>query len=479
MRIRNIDMVGFKSFTDKTRIVFHDGISVVVGPNGCGKSNIVDAIRWVMGEQSAKSLRGGEMMDVLFAGAEGRKPTGMAQVSLLFSCDDGVYPAGYETVSEIEITRRLYRSGESEYQINRVACRLKDIQEMLMDTGVGSRTYSIIEQGQIAKVLSAKPQERRFLIEEAAGTTKFRHRREETERKIESTRQNLEQISILLTEIRHHVGSLARQAGKARRYKEFSDEVRTIDLELTAREAHELSLREAESERLTASLKERIVSSQAQVAADEAQIEARRLDYLREAKALETRRVEMAGRNEELHRAESARSDLQREAAEETARIEAYQSESTKAMDAAPGHESESEAALDEARAVAAEMAGKQTELDDLVRQQVRHAADGLAQALKAARRDHLLLLLAGFAVERGFAEEAHDFFAHGDASRARTLRLAPDSLITRLAPGLARPVGLIAPKSALAAAAEGADLARLIRKMRGADLTTRARRVL
>ncbi|MCZ7583110.1 MAG: AAA family ATPase [Deltaproteobacteria bacterium] len=215
MKIKHVEMVGFKSFVDKTRLSFTDGISVIVGPNGCGKSNVVDAIRWVMGELSAKSLRGTEMQDVIFAGSNSRKPTSMAQVSLLFSCEDGVHPVGYENVSEIEIARRLYRSGESEYFINRQACRLKDIHEMLMDTGIGARTYSVIEQGQIARVLSAKPQDRRFLIEDAAGITKYRVRREETERKLEATRQNLERAEDIISEIRSRVLSLARQAGRA------------------------------------------------------------------------------------------------------------------------------------------------------------------------------------------------------------------------------------------------------------------------
>ena len=237
MRIKHVEMVGFKSFVEKTRLTFHEGISAIVGPNGCGKSNIVDALRWVMGELSAKSLRGNEMLDVIFAGSESRKPYSMAQVSVLFSCEDGFPPAGYETAADIEICRRLYRSGESEYFINRIPCRLKDIQELLMDTGMGSRTYAVIEQGQIAKILSAKPTDRRFLIEEAAGVTKYRVRREETERKIESTKQNLDRVEDLISEIRRNVNSLARQAGRARRYKEFSEELRTIDLELAAREA--------------------------------------------------------------------------------------------------------------------------------------------------------------------------------------------------------------------------------------------------
>ena len=165
MKIKRLEIIGFKSFVDKASLDFTQGITGIVGPNGCGKSNIVDAIRWVMGEQSAKNLRGKGMEDVIFGGSESRKPLGMAEVSLVFSAEDGRVPAKYLNYSEIQVTRRLYRDGESEYLLNKTPCRLMDIAELFMDTGVGARAYSIIEQGRIGMILLSKPEDRRFLIE--------------------------------------------------------------------------------------------------------------------------------------------------------------------------------------------------------------------------------------------------------------------------------------------------------------------------
>src|SRR5579885_683894 len=178
MRIKRLELVGFKSFVEPTVIDFDAPITGVVGPNGCGKSNVVDAIRWVMGEMSAKSLRGKSMEDVIFNGSEKRAPLGLAEVSLTFSTDDGIAPADYAGFSEITITRRLFRSGESEYLINKVPARLRDVIEIFLGTGVGHKAYSIIEQGKIDFVINAKPEERRLLLEEAAGVSKFKSRKE-------------------------------------------------------------------------------------------------------------------------------------------------------------------------------------------------------------------------------------------------------------------------------------------------------------
>ena len=184
MNIKRLEIQGFKSFMDRTVLSFEDGITGVVGPNGCGKSNIVDAIFWVMGEQSAKHLRGNSMEDVIFNGSDNHPPLGMAEVTLVLANPTvpGPQPderAEYLKYSEIEITRRLYRSGESEYLINKTHCRLRDILDLFMDTGVGTKAYSIIEQGQIAKMISAKPEDRRAIIEEAAGITKYKARKKE------------------------------------------------------------------------------------------------------------------------------------------------------------------------------------------------------------------------------------------------------------------------------------------------------------
>jgi len=235
MKIKRLEILGFKSFQDKVSLDFPQAITGVVGPNGCGKSNVVDAIRWVMGEQSAKNLRGKNMEDIIFGGTEFRKPLGMAEVSLFFSTDDGRVPAKYLNFSEIQVTRRLYRDGESEYLLNKTPCRLLDVAELFMDTGIGARAYSIIEQGKIGMILHAKPEERRFLIEEAAGVTKFKARKLVALKKIEATRQNLLRIGDIVSEIKRQMNGLQRQARKAERFREIRLELKEIELLFAAK----------------------------------------------------------------------------------------------------------------------------------------------------------------------------------------------------------------------------------------------------
>ncbi|MFH0811771.1 MAG: chromosome segregation protein SMC [Pseudomonadota bacterium] len=230
MKIKAIEVVGFKSFFEKTSLAFFPGITAMVGPNGCGKSNIVDAIRWAMGEQSAKHLRGTLMEDVIFNGSKSKKPLGMAEVSLTFSNENGNTPLLYKDFTEIQITRRLFRSGESEYYINKAPCRLKDITELFMDTGVGTKAYSIIEQGRVDTIISAKPIEIRSLIEEAAGISKYKVRKQEALRKMEATRQNLLRINDVLREIKKQISSLAYQAQKLKRFKGLKERIRTLEL---------------------------------------------------------------------------------------------------------------------------------------------------------------------------------------------------------------------------------------------------------
>ena len=232
MKIKRLDILGFKSFIDKVSLDFEEGITGVVGPNGCGKSNVVDAIRWVMGEQNARHLRGRMMEDVIFGGSETRKPHGLAQVSITFDNRAGLCPAIYKDFAEIMVTRRLYRSGESEYLINKTPCRLLDITELFMDTGVGARAYSIIEQGKVGLLVSAKPEERRALIEEAAGVTKFKSRKKTALRKMDATKQNLVRLGDIITEVRRQIGSLKRQAQKAEKFRQYRGEVKQIELSL-------------------------------------------------------------------------------------------------------------------------------------------------------------------------------------------------------------------------------------------------------
>ena len=240
MKIKRVDIVGFKSFVDRVSFDFQDGVTSVVGPNGCGKSNIVDAIRWSMGEQNAKNLRGRSMEDVIFGGSESRKPLGMAEVSMLFDNVDGRGPAAFRDYAEIMVTRRLYRNGESEYLINKTPCRLLDISELFMDTGVGARAYSIIEQGKIGMILNSKPEDRRFLIEEAAGVTKYKSRKKSALRKIEATRQNLLRLSDIVAEVRRQMNSLKRQAQKAERFRTLREELKGLELRFAGERYREI-----------------------------------------------------------------------------------------------------------------------------------------------------------------------------------------------------------------------------------------------
>ena len=231
MKIKQVSIHGFKSFLERLEINFPTGISGVVGPNGCGKSNVVDAIRWCMGEQSPKQLRGRKMEDVIFSGAGNSKPLGMAEVSLLFENGTGDFPPAFAHNPELSVTRRLYRSGESEYLLNNVPCRLKDIQEVFMDTGLGNKTSSIIGQGQIGNIIEQRPEETRIMIEEAAGITKYRKKVAVSQKKIELTETNLQRVGDIISEIEKQIRSLKRQAAKANRYKTLSGRIQ--DLELT------------------------------------------------------------------------------------------------------------------------------------------------------------------------------------------------------------------------------------------------------
>ncbi len=227
MYLKRIELQGFKSFADKTVIEVHQGITGIVGPNGSGKSNISDAIRWVMGEQSAKALRGGKMEDVIFNGTQKRRPLGYAEVTMVFDNSSGFLPSDY---SEVEITRRVFRSGEGEYLINREPCRLRDIHELFMDTGMGRDGYSIVGQGKIAEIVSQKSEERRGVFEEAAGISKYRWRKQEAERKLAHTEDNLVRVRDVLTELETRVEPLRRQSEKAMKFLDLREELKGIEV---------------------------------------------------------------------------------------------------------------------------------------------------------------------------------------------------------------------------------------------------------
>ncbi len=232
MKIKKIEILGFKSFLDKASIAFPTGISAIVGPNGCGKSNVIDALRWVMGEQSVKQLRGKSMEDIIFAGANNKPPLNMAEVTLTLANDNGHAPEEFRDFSEISVTRRLFRSGESAYMINRQPCRLKDIYNLFMGSGVGTRTFSIIQQGNIGAIIDAGPDERRLFIEEAAGVTRYKFRKNEALRKVKATEQNLLRINDIIVEVNRQMAGLRRQAKKAERYKGYQERIKLLDTHL-------------------------------------------------------------------------------------------------------------------------------------------------------------------------------------------------------------------------------------------------------
>ncbi len=227
MYLKSIEIHGFKSFANKILFEFHDGITAIVGPNGSGKSNVADAVRWVLGEQSAKQLRGTSMQDVIFSGSEARKPLGYAYVSITFDNSDHKLPIAYE---EVNVARRVYRSGESEYLINGNICRLRDVQEMFLDTGIGKEGYSIIGQGQIDKILSTKPEDRRELFDEAVGIVKFKKRKALSEKELEISRQNLLRINDIISEIETQLGPLEKQSEVAREYLKLKEKLKLLEV---------------------------------------------------------------------------------------------------------------------------------------------------------------------------------------------------------------------------------------------------------
>ena len=229
MYLKRLELQGFKSFADKTILEFKPGITSVIGPNGSGKSNISDSIRWVLGEQSIKSLRGAKSEDIIFAGTQNRKSLGFAEASIVIDNSDGKLPIEY---SEVTVTRKIYRSGETGYYINKVPCRLKDILELFMDTGIGKDGYSIIGQGKIDEILSNKSEDRRHIFEEAAGIVKYRVRKAESEKKLEQTKLNLLRINDIISEIESNIDPLKMQAEKAKQFLDLREELKNIEVGL-------------------------------------------------------------------------------------------------------------------------------------------------------------------------------------------------------------------------------------------------------
>ncbi len=365
MRLDQVEIIGFKSFCDRQELTFKGGVTGIVGPNGCGKSNISDAISWVLGEQSAKSLRGGAMSDVIFAGTTSRQPVGMAEVNLKLTGINGRSTDGRD---ECTISRRLYRNGESEYLMNGALCRLRDIHELFMDTGLGSKAYSFIEQGKIGQILSNKPTDRRALIEEAAGVTKYRARRRQTQLKLDATQANLLRVNDIVTEVEKQLESLKRQASKARRRMVLAEEQLGLERIVYGRTFSRL---QADSDELAnrskveAGRAERI---DATITARETELETSRLGVMEQERALETIRAE--------------HSDL-------TLKANKFETHSTYCRDQARDAVSRSQAAAQEAEDLRTRLAPlgeglKQHEADVLTYAEQRAKSEGTLQGIEA-----------------------------------------------------------------------------------------------
>ncbi len=305
MQMKCLKLHGFKSFCKETDILFSDGTSAIVGPNGCGKSNVVDALRWVLGEQSPKRLRGKNMEEILFGGSEHFPPASMAKVSLVLTQKERGFPHPYSEFEELSIERIYYRGGESEYRINRMPVRLKDIVDLFSDTGTGTRAYSIIEQGYIGEIISAGPERRRIFIEEAAGIVKYKRRKNSALRKMEATEENLRHIEAIHFEIKRQMNALNRQAQKARRYQRLKEDIRRLDCTLAFRQYHALVDRERSELAIKGEGEQKAARLVAEFSREEAEIEEIRADLIHENREMEEKKARLLEQVQELNRIEN------------------------------------------------------------------------------------------------------------------------------------------------------------------------------
>ena len=387
LRIKSLQIHGFKTFVDKTAFSFERGITGIVGPNGCGKSNVVDAIRWAMGEQSPRHLRGKGMQDVIFAGSDSRAPVGLSEVVLTFDNADGIAPPEFASYSEIQVSRRLYRTGDSEYLINKTPVRLRDILDFFRDTGIGTKGYTIVEQGRIAEIVSAKPEERRVLIEEAAGISKYKARRREAERKLEGTEQNLVRVRDVLGEIRRQISSLERQAKKAAAYKRLRELQRAVDLSLASEERQALS-GEIEQARVHATqVRDRAAGVEANLAERENEVAGKRI-------ALAERERDLAQGNEALFQIRARIKDLEGQIAydrrERASLAEANEGRTREREQLLAQHRAaEQEAARTRDELTAVERALAEEEASTAAAEAASHAANDTLRALEREREQH------------------------------------------------------------------------------------------
>ena len=322
MRLKKLEITGFKSFREKVVVDFSPGISGIVGPNGCGKSNIADAIRWVMGEQRVKTLRGKKMDDVIFNGSDEAAPVGMAEVSMILTADEQKFPGDYADYSEMMITRRLFRDGESEYTINKIPCRLLDVREFFMGTGIGARTYSLVEQGSVASLVEAKPEDRRQFIEEAAGISKYKSRKEAAVRKMEATRENMVRLNDILREVKTQLNSISRQAKRAEHYKVLKQSLKEAELTVALQTCSELSVRRASREEAKNEFRNRETELRTRVQGLEAALEELKAEVLENEGRISTRQEQRYGTKNTINIKEQGIEFSRRKIADLTARRE-------------------------------------------------------------------------------------------------------------------------------------------------------------
>jgi len=426
LRIKSLAISGFKSFADRAVLAFQPGITGIVGPNGCGKSNVVDAMRWCMGEQAPRRLRGKGMEDVIFAGAELRGAIGMAEVVLTFDNSEGRAPAAFAGYPEIQVARRLYRSGESEYLINKTPCRLRDVHDFFRDTGIGTRGYTIVEQGQIASIVSAKPEDRRHLIEEAAGIGKYKARRQEAERKLEATEQNLLRVSDVLGEIRRQIASLERQARKAARFKRLQARVKLLELSLAADDRRELLGEIEGAGRRLARLRDEVEAGDLRAAEREADLERARLALTERERAVVTSSEALFGLRGEIKQLESRIEYEQRERDTLALTRESREEERASLRTQLGGAQADERAAAEELAHLEGQLATEQAALG-AAEAQVREAGEALRrlEGEREALNPRLVDALTGIA-------RAEDrLAAQGERSTeiARRLRSADEAI--------------------------------------------------
>jgi chromosome segregation protein len=386
--LKALELNGFKSFADRTRFEFPKGITVVVGPNGSGKSNVVDAIKWVLGTQSVKALRGKDMTDVIFSGARGRGQTNSAEVSLFLDNSAGTLDVDSE---EVQVTRRVYRSGEAEYLINRQPCRLRDIRDIFTGTGMATGAYSIIEQGKVDALLQSSPRERRLIFEEAAGVSRFKIKRQEAARRLERVDQNLLRLSDIVDELESRLRSVRSQAGKARKYKQCSDRLKQLRTQVSLSDWRTLSAKLAQLQQQAASERQTIEDFQSQLAAgnEKHTLQEKTLDDLQrqmhESSGEAATVRERIAQSESTRRSQLARSDeLQQESQRMQRQLLAMTSRAGDAQQLVDETLAELEISENQFDRLISDLEREQSELDDALQ-----ALTNCREAADAARACH------------------------------------------------------------------------------------------